>query len=83
VIAERAAINELVDLTGKRAFVTGGGQGIGTAISRRLVNISAYSASKAAVVALTRAFATRFLSPGSPTTSLGRRCFSSRISATS
>ncbi len=37
-----AGIAELVDLTGKRAFVTGGGRGIGAAIARRLVEAGAF-----------------------------------------
>ncbi|WP_394942990.1 SDR family NAD(P)-dependent oxidoreductase [uncultured Ilumatobacter sp.] len=41
VVAEAVGITELIDLTGKRAFVTGGGQGIGMAIARRLVEAGA------------------------------------------
>ena len=35
------AIAEMIDLTGKRALVTGGGKGIGAAISKRLIEAGA------------------------------------------
>jgi NAD(P)-dependent dehydrogenase (short-subunit alcohol dehydrogenase family) len=41
MFAEREDVAALVDLTGKRAFVTGGGRGIGAAIARRLVEAGA------------------------------------------
>jgi len=36
-----ASVAELIDLSGRRAFVTGGGKGIGAAIARRLVEVGA------------------------------------------
>jgi len=36
-----ASVAELIDLSGRRAFVTGGGKGIGAAIARRLVEAGA------------------------------------------
>lgn len=41
VSPDNASVAELVDLTGRRAFVTGGGKGIGAAIARRLVEAGA------------------------------------------
>ena len=38
---EVAPLSELIDLTGRRALVTGGAQGIGAAIARRLVDAGA------------------------------------------
>ena len=37
-----AALSGLIDLTGRRGFVTGGGQGIGAAIAKRLVEAGAH-----------------------------------------
>lgn len=39
--ADGASVAELIDLSGRRAFVTGGGKGIGAAIARRLVEAGA------------------------------------------
>jgi len=41
VSVDVAPASELIDLAGKRALVTGGGQGIGAAIARRLVDAGA------------------------------------------
>ncbi len=41
VSVDGASASELVDLTGRRAFVTGGAKGIGAAIARRLIDAGA------------------------------------------
>jgi 2-deoxy-D-gluconate 3-dehydrogenase len=41
LVAAHSSLGEMIDLDGRRAFVTGGGQGIGAAVAERLVEAGA------------------------------------------